>query len=274
MERAELFYKSTCLLGESILWDEQRNDLYWTDILNKQLFKLSAYREVADVWQFDRYVSKIFKDSQEKRQFILAMQGGLFTWSEGDGLGRAIVEIETEGGLIRTNDGGIDPEGNIWIGTMHLEAEPNRGKLYRLHDHKLTPMLEPVTIPNGIVWLDGYTYFIDTKTCEIRKYCFDSGICETIIQIPADIGMPDGMCLGPDGLAWVAHWGGGCVCAWNLSNGMLEHHIQVDAPHVTSCIFGGDSGKELFISTARIGLNEEELLKYPNSGSIFRYLLT
>ncbi|MCF7567497.1 SMP-30/gluconolactonase/LRE family protein [Sabulilitoribacter arenilitoris] len=45
--------------------------------------------------------------------------------------------------------------------------------------------------------------------------------------------------------------------------------IEVDAPNVTSCAFGGENIDTLFITTAREGLSALELKKYPNSGNIF-----
>ncbi|MNY72448.1 hypothetical protein D3C86_2110100 [compost metagenome] len=45
--------------------------------------------------------------------------------------------------------------------------------------------------------------------------------------------------------------------------------VYLDAPHVSSCAFGGNDMKQLFITTARVGLDEEQLLQYPDSGSLF-----
>jgi sugar lactone lactonase YvrE len=49
----------------------------------------------------------------------------------------------------------------------------------------------------------------------------------------------------------------------------LLHKIEVPVPQVTSCTFGGENLDVLFITTARVGLSEEVLLKYPESGHVF-----
>jgi sugar lactone lactonase YvrE len=56
-------------------------------------------------------------------------------------------------------------------------------------------------------------------------------------------------------------------------SGSLIGKVKVPALNVTACAFGGADMKQLFITTARKGLNEEQLQKYPLSGSLF-YLNT
>jgi sugar lactone lactonase YvrE len=279
MKKAKVLVKSTCQLGESILWDNRKNSIYWVDILGKQIYKHKFGGEQTSIWNLDDYVSKIVLN--DRHGFILGMQGMLASWEEATNIVKPIVDIPQENGQIRTNDGGMDPEGNLWIGTMHMDALLERGKLYCYKDHKLKVMLDAVSIPNGIVWSGElpYTYFIDTYVNEIRRYDFtkiSNGVApyEVLVKIPSEYGSPDGMCIGPDGNLWVAHWGGYGVYCWDINTGELLDRIYVDAPHVTSCVFGGPNNQDLFISTAQVGLSKEQLLKYPNSGSVFYYKIS
>lgn len=276
MKNAQLLIKSTCQLGESILWDNRNGSIYWVDILGKQIYKHKLGSEQTSIWMMDHYVSKIVLN--DHHGFTVAMQGMLASWEEGTNVVIPIIDLPQENGQIRTNDGGLDREGNFWIGTMHMDAIPERGKLYCYKDHKLQVMLDAVSIPNGIVWSGAlpYTYFIDTYTNEIRRYDFTQSVNEVVhydvlVKIPSEYGSPDGMCIGPDGNLWVAHWGGYGVYCWDINTGELLDIVSVDAPHVTSCVFGGPNNQDLFISTAQVGLSKEQLLKYPNSGSVFHY---
>ena len=45
--------------------------------------------------------------------------------------------------------------------------------------------------------------------------------------------------------------------------------IEVPVPNVTSCTFGGKDLKTLFITTARMGMTNEQLEKTPQAGSLF-----
>jgi len=278
MKKAKVLVSSSCQLGESILWDERNSSLYWVDILEKRIYRHSFGSDDTKVRSTQQYVSKIFPHGEQG--FIVAMQGMLAYWEEETDNMSAIIDIPHENGTIRTNDGGLDPEGNIWIGTMHMEAMPNAGKLYCYKDQQLQIKLDAVSIPNGIVWSGNrpYTYFIDTYTNEIRRYDFTKSTAsksnaDVLVKIPLEYGSPDGMCIGPDGHLWVAHWGGLGVYCWDIHTGELLDRIYVDAPHVTSCVFGGPHCNDLFISTAREGLTPKQLEQYPNSGAVFHYKL-
>jgi sugar lactone lactonase YvrE len=61
------------------------------------------------------------------------------------------------------------------------------------------------------------------------------------------------------------------VRRWNPKTAEVEEKIAVDAPHVTSCCFGGKEMKTLYITTARSGMLEESLRLYPQSGGLFSY---
>jgi gluconolactonase len=54
------------------------------------------------------------------------------------------------------------------------------------------------------------------------------------------------------------------------TTGKLLTYIQIPALQVTSVAFGGPQLDELYVTTANIGLTEEQLKKYPESGATFR----
>src|SRR5690606_37952572 len=81
--------------------------------------------------------------------------------------------------------------------------------------------------------------------------------------------MPDGMCVDSEGMLWVGFWGGSRVGRYDPDNGSHLADIRIPAPHVTSCCFGGEDLKTLYVTTARSGLSDEELEQFPLSGSLF-----
>ena len=136
--------------------------------------------------------------------------------------------------------------------------------------------LGQLTISNGMAWTeDNETfYFIDTPTREIKAFHYDleTGEIEFIriaVEIPEELGMPDGMCVDREGMLWVAHYGGAGVYRWNPETGKLLEKIDIPAPHVTSCCFGGENLDHLFITTAQENLSAEDIKKYPKSGNVF-----
>ena len=81
-------------------------------------------------------------------------------------------------------------------------------------------------------------------------------------------GAPDGMCLDADGNLWVALWGGHCVLGLT-PEGEVHTKIDVAAPQVASCAFGGEGLGTLYITTATSGLAPEVLAAEPHAGGVF-----
>ena len=53
-------------------------------------------------------------------------------------------------------------------------------------------------------------------------------------------------------------------------SGKEIQHVDIPALRVTSCCFGGKNYDELFVTCASKGATEEELEKYPLTGSLFK----
>jgi Gluconolactonase len=53
-------------------------------------------------------------------------------------------------------------------------------------------------------------------------------------------------------------------------SGKLLGRIEIPAPQVTSVAFGGPQLDELYVTTATVFMSEEQLKKYPGSGTTFR----
>jgi len=68
---------------------------------------------------------------------------------------------------------------------------------------------------------------------------------------------------------WVCHYRGSKISVYNLK-GKKIHDIKFPAKNITNCTFGGYKGNELFVSTARKGMESKEIKKYPMSGNLFK----
>jgi sugar lactone lactonase YvrE len=124
--------------------------------------------------------------------------------------------------------------------------------------------------------LDGKTlYYIDTPTREVRAfdYDLDTGAIanpRVAVTAPASLGWLDGMTSDTQGNLWIAIWGGAQVTKWNPNTGKLLEQIHMPVPQPSSCVFGGKNMNELFITSARKGLDVAVLNQYPLSGGVFR----
>ena len=160
---------------------------------------------------------------------------------------------------------------------MGFGAPKGAGTLYTVvPDGTVETKLEKVTISNGIVWSANkkYMYYNDTPTGKVARYRYDEKTGEILfdgvaVTLPPGSGAPDGMTIDSNDNLWVAQWGGFGVYCYNPYTGELLGKVEVPAPNVASCAFGGKDMDTLYITTARAGLSKEQLEEYPLSGSLF-----
>lgn len=169
------------------------------------------------------------------------------------------------------NEGGCDPAGCFYAGSMAYDAGPAGGDIYRLGPDGTTRRVDAGwTIPNGLGWApDGRTaYHVDTVERRIDVWSWDAeaGLHDrrAWVRVDAD-GRPDGLTVDRDGGVWVAIWGDSCVHRYS-PDGTLSDVVRVPATQVSACAFGGSDRDELFITTSREGLSDPE----PAAGALFR----
>ena len=273
VQTARLLHKESALCGEGAIWNPFSSTLLWVDIDGQRLFEWDPATKQNREWKFEKKISTVVPETPETVVFTLADEIVRFNIKSGQR--EQLTAIDTDGGAIRFNDGKCDPIGRLWAGTMVMQGPRGGGALYRLDSRGLVPIVTGVTCSNGIVWTkDKRTmYYIDTPTREIVAYDFNSKTGEisnrrVAVTVPDGMGWPDGMAIDKNDMLWVAHWNGGGVYNWDPKTGQLIGKIGVPAPNVTSCSWGGEDMDTLFITTARNGMNEELLKKYPLSGSL------
>ncbi|MFA6270776.1 MAG: SMP-30/gluconolactonase/LRE family protein [Candidatus Paceibacterota bacterium] len=264
------------LHGEGPVWDPIRRRLFWVDMMGKAIHALDPRSDSVESAVYEHWVCALAPAS---RGLLAAFAKELAWVSWPTGSIDSIVAVEPDLPGNRCNDGKRDPAGRFWIGTMSGDGTvPGAGSLYRLEPNgRLVRVLGGLTIANGMGWSpDARTmYFIDSPTREIWAFDFDivdSSISRrrTVVRVPESLGLPDGMTVDREGCLWVAHWGPGCVCRWDPATGNRLATLQTGCPHTSSCAFGGDAERELFITTSQLGMDAVELQQTPKAGCLFR----
>lgn len=266
---------SQCFLGEGPLWIAEPGCFFWVDIEKGNLHRYHLATEKLEIRHFPHRLAVVLEGQNGK--LILGLDRKLVRYDWETEVIEELCEVESDLTLNRFNDGKVDPQGRIWIGTLSTLFTEGSGSLYRIGtDLKPLTQLKNLTISNGMAWTaDQRTfYFIDTPTKKIQEFAFDpkTGAIEfrrIAVEIPEVLGFPDGMCIDREGMLWVAHYAGSGVYRWDPSTGQLLDKIELPVPHVTSCCFGGENLDLMLITTAQENLTADDLKKYPQSGDVF-----
>ena len=268
MPRAEQVTDPVAFHGEGPVWSEHWGGLRWVDMLAGDVLSLSAGGAVER-----RHVAAVVAAIRPRRHggSVMGIERG-FALEDADGGVTRLAELWSDE-QVRMNEGGCDPDGRFYCGSMAYDQHPGGGALYRLDpDGSVRVVLEHVAASNGLEWSpDGSrVYYNDTPTHRIDVFDYDGDAGWTgrrlFAEIPPEVGRPDGLTVDAAGGVWVALSVGGAVRRYT-SEGELDEVIDVPTRKVTACTFGGPRLEELFITTSQEGV---ERGTDPLGGSLFR----
>jgi len=264
--RAERVTDRVAFHGEGPVWSESWGGLRWVDMLAGDVLSMDADGTVRR-----RHVGKVAAALRPRRDggAVIAVERG-FTLEDAAGALTPMDQVWSDPGL-RMNDGGCDPDGRFWCGSMAYDQAPGAAALYRLDpDGSVHTVLTEVTISNGLEWSpDGsLAYYDDTAThrIDVFDYDRDTGLTDRrpFVRLPDD-GNPDGLTVDAAGGVWVALYGSGVVHRYTPA-GALDVVVEVPTPQVTACTLGGPRRDQLFITTSREGMAPDD---DPLAGSLF-----
>ena len=252
--------------AEGPVWSPSWGGLRWVDMLAGDVLSLRSDGTVDR-----RTVGTVAAALRPRRDggAVIAIERG-FLLEGSDGSLSPLAEIWSDP-AVRMNEGGCDPHGRFYCGSMAYDATPGAGTVYRLDaDRSVQVVLEGVTISNGLEWTADGTraYYNDTPTGQISVFDYDPETGLTGRRVFADIafdGRPDGLTIDADGGVWTAVFDRGEVHRYDTS-GALDEVVELPVRQVTACTFGGAELDQLFITTSREGLEAED---DPLAGALF-----
>ena len=258
--------------AEGPVWSASWGGLRWVDMFAGDVLSMSLSGPAGgDIAR--RRVGAIAAALRPRRGggAVIAVERG-FALEDADGELRVLPDLWADPGL-RMNDGGCDPDGRFYCGSMAYDKAPGRGTLFRLDgDGTTSAIVGGSTISNGLDWSpDGsIAYYIDTPTrrIDVFDYAPDAGLTgrRTFAEITDSLGSPDGLTVDAQGHVWVALFGGSAVRRYR-PDGKLDGLIELPVTNVTACTFAGADLDELVITTSREDLPEGS---QPEAGSLFR----
>lgn len=264
-------------LGEGILWDAEAQALWWTDIercvLHRYDWASAAHERFATP---ERLCS--FALSDQADQVLAAFETGLARFHPRSGALHWLVRPLQAGAGLRFNDGRCDRSGRFWVASMN-EHEPGarQGLLYSYDAvNGLQAHVGDLAIGNGIAFSpEGRRcYWADSTAATI--YCADYDahalrLGGTRVFARTSPGVsPDGATVDASGCLWSAQWGGARVQSF-APDGAPLRAIALPVSQPTCVAFGGPAMDLLFVTSARVELDQRELEQQPSAGNVFIY---
>jgi sugar lactone lactonase YvrE len=266
--QAEQIPGTECYHGEGPCWADEWGGLRWVDMLSGDVLSLDRHGGVTRT-----HVGEVAAVVRPRASggAVLALKDS-FAVTDGDlGQLRTVATVSLESG-VRLNEGGCDPDGRFYCGSMATDESPQAGTFYCLDPGgSVRPVLDKVTISNGFDFSPDGTiaYYVDTRdqSIDIFDYSADTGLVNRRrwVDVPVEAGWPDGLTVDAEGGVWLALMGGSAVHHYSAS-GRLEEVIPLPVSQVTACTFGGAGLDTLYVTTSQIGA---DIQAQPASGALF-----
>jgi len=271
--KVKLAYQANDILGEGPVWVSEEQALYWVDIVRPALQRWHPASRTYKHWEMPSDIGCFAL--REQGGAVVALRTGFAFLDLGSGQLTPISDPEAEIPSTRFNDGKCDRLGRFWAGTMDEESPNTRGALYRMDSNGSYQRIKSgIGISNGLGWSpDNQTmYYTDSIKRTIWAYDFnlENGMIsnERLFAQTPQAYVPDGLTVDAEGYVWSAKWDGWKVVRY-APDGSVDLEVKLPIQRPTSCNFGGPDLRQLFITSASIDLNENELQDQPLAGSIF-----
>ncbi|MGF1476327.1 MAG: SMP-30/gluconolactonase/LRE family protein [Geminicoccaceae bacterium] len=269
------------IVGEGPVWDERSGTLYWVDIVAKQIWSLDPRSRHKRVWSVPDVIGCMAL--RERGGAVLALRDGIYLFDFASGRADLFCQPDLAHPDNRANDGRCDSRGRLWFGTMQnnidWDGRPKEidrwgGNLYRVDpDGGFAHFGGGFGISNTVAWSpdDRTFYFGDTLASDLYAFDFDAetGVitnrrtfCHT-----EEHGMPDGSAVDVEGFVWNARHDGSCLIRY-APDGSIDRILDLPLRHPTSCCFGGDEMKTLFVTSLSHGMTEDDFAANPNEGAL------
>ncbi|WP_055695032.1 SMP-30/gluconolactonase/LRE family protein [Streptomyces prasinopilosus] len=249
--KVEQFTEPLAYHGEGPVWSEAWGGLRWLDMLAGDVLSLAP-----DATVVRRHVDTVVAAVRPRRGggAVLGVERG-FALEDPDGKVTLLDPLWSDE-RVRMNEGGCDPDGRFYCGSMEYDTRRGAGALHRLDpDGSTATVLDAVTISNGLEWSPdgGRAYYVDTGTGRVDVFDYDRehGLTgrRPFAVVPGP-GKPDGLTVDAEGGVWVALYDGGAVRRY-APDGTLDEVVDLPVTKVTACTFGGPELDRLFITTSR-----------------------
>ncbi len=265
-----------CELGESPVWDERRELLFFVDILAPAIHAIRLDGSGLQSWPMPAPVGSVGLTGSGR--LIAALKHDLALFDPESGALQPFAHLppdEPQG--TRLNDGKVGPDGAFWVGTM--DDAPERqpiGALYRVApDGTVTRLIDGLKVSNGLAFSPDGTmmYHADTRSFWLDRWDFSAATGaisgrRRLTEFDGAIGLPDGGATDAEGCYWSAGIYAGRLNRFSAEGELLGSY-EVPVPAPTMPCFCGPDLRSIALTSHRIGTIAAQLDRFPQSGGVF-----
>lgn len=247
-------------LGESPMWSAQDQALWWVNCEQPpELHRWHPESGTHEIWPMPQRIGGFVHTAGGG--LLLALADGIFDFDlESEALTlRAPSPLPPH---VKLHECGCDRQGRFWVGSFdhHFPADRNAvgGAWFRLDGNALTPVIEGVSVSNGLAFSpDGRTlYCANTPSRCVEAFDIDpeTGTLSNrriFLSLAPGDGHIDGATVDAEGGYWLAVVATGTVRRY-LPDGTLDRTIALPCSNPTKPAFGGADMKTLFATSTKM----------------------
>jgi sugar lactone lactonase YvrE len=264
------------LLGEGPLWDTAEQHLYWVDIKRKVIHRFDPGTGQDRTWSTPEDIGSLAL--REKGGLLVALKSGFHFFDLETGEATPLGLPAGQPSNNRFNDGKTDRQGRFWAGSMDDNEKVPSGGLFRLNSNlECEKMVDGIICSNSLCWSpDGRVmYYADSWQWTVWMWDFEleTGVIRNrrvFVEIPRSEGVPDGATVDMEGFVWIAIWDGWRVTRYD-PQGRAKDSINLPVKRPTCPMFGGPELNTIYVTSASIGLSDQELKEQPLAGGLFAF---
>lgn len=262
-------------LLEGPVWSTMEQALYLVDIVAQTLIRYRPADQGLSKWKMPGDIGCVALRARGE-SVAVALRSGLFGFNIETEVLEPLAPADYDVRTTRFNDGCVDRQGRLWVGSIYEPRDHPAAALYRYDGHGvLKRVRKGFTTSNGLAFsLDGRTaYFADTPQRKVWAFDIDDVGDLHHQRVFIDFermalpGRPDGATVDSEGCYWLA-----LIDAWRVARfdptGKLMREIELPVRWPTKACFGGKELKTLYVTSLRAGRDPAQLAESPQTGTL------
>jgi L-arabinonolactonase len=252
-------------LGESPLWSAREQALWWVNCEQPpELHRWQPESGAHDIWSMPQRIGGFVHKAGGGLLLVLA--DGVYDFDlESEALTlRAPSPLPPH---VRLHECGCDRQGRLWVGSFdhHFPADRDAagGSWFRLDGNALTPVIEGVSVSNGLAFSpDGRTlYCANTPSRSVEAFDLepetgDLSNRRLFLTLAAGDGHIDGATVDAEGGYWLAVVATGTVRRYR-PDGSLDQTIALPCSNPTKPAFGGADMETLYVTSTKMVIKSD-----------------